>query len=789
MCSRRLTFLGGFLITSLVASAAFASDPIRFAPPARYAAGTQPKRLAVADLNGDGKLDVVATSELDQKVYVLLSNGDGTFQPAVGYATANASPMGIVLADFTSDGKIDIALVTANYGGSYPAYIVFPGNGDGTFGTPIVTKNAPYSPIGVRGFDFDKDGRTDLLVQGNGGVSIGYSNGDGTFRTVSLPGGGAPGGDTQWSSTAADLTNSGRFDVIVGTYAGYVVIYRANADGTFQAPSSFRLFDSSYGGVTGVSAADLNEDGYPDLVVMCSNSNVVEVLINNGDGTFHAPIDVWGGSAPVDVLFADFNGDGKADGAFADWNNSQFGGPYDNMGVTVVTGLPGGTLDNQNIQEFDVGNHAGMIAAGDFNGDGRLDIVTVDAQDNAISVLLNGGTTAVSITTSTKSALPGATVTITVTVHPSDSGPAPTGSGVVLISDSSGTTSSFATAPLDATGTATTTTTFPGIVAGSYVYLTALYSGDANRIGSSSDAWAAPVAIGYPVHVNVSVLPSGVIPVGTPPTVAATVTSDYGSPTGTVYFYEDNVRLGKATLNGGSASITAPAATLGTHTFKVLYVRDKAAVSAGFVGASDEVTLSVGPPSPVPNIASPDVNVRVAAGTTTLVSAPAVAMSGSAVTLQVGVSSSYGTPTGSVTFSEDGTPLGTVTLANGATSYIVQNITAGLHNFTVTYGGDNTYLGSQSGSATTWGDFVLSVLRPVRPARDTSAQAASASEQPIPARVFEIHPMKQSPLTWEVLPTITNGGCPPRAEQNETAQQPENKHLHLGCTYVRKNDE
>src|SRR5512141_57258 len=120
------------LFITVSAVTALAADQIRFAPATLYAAGSQPTSVAALDLNGDGKLDIVTANRAEQKVYVLLGNGTGTFQTAVGYATANASPMAVVTADFTGDNKPDVAVVTAAAGGSYSACMVLPGNGDGT---------------------------------------------------------------------------------------------------------------------------------------------------------------------------------------------------------------------------------------------------------------------------------------------------------------------------------------------------------------------------------------------------------------------------------------------------------------------------------------------------------------------------------------------------------------------------------------------------------------------------------------------------------------------------------
>src|SRR5262249_60076682 len=97
--------------------------------------------LAVADLNGDGKLDLVATNGNDNTVSVLLGNGDGTFQTQRTFTTVGSStgqsPNGIAVADVNKDGKPDLVVSCATGPGGSPGISVLLGNGDGTFQTPL----------------------------------------------------------------------------------------------------------------------------------------------------------------------------------------------------------------------------------------------------------------------------------------------------------------------------------------------------------------------------------------------------------------------------------------------------------------------------------------------------------------------------------------------------------------------------------------------------------------------------------------------------------------------------
>ncbi len=604
--------------------------------------------VAIGDVNGDGKQDLVTVQSSDTQVgslSVFLGNGAGSFTrtAASPIATNSDNPSWVGIADFTGDGKPDLAVASfgkSDQNGQNVAgnnMTIFQGDGAGGF-TPIttLTNGLSFIPTAAAIADFDGDGKLDLAA--------------------TVPG-------VPPDSTSPQPNGS-------------VVIWLGNGAGGFSLGNTF---DSGGALPINIQAADLNGDGKPDLVTACAGdpdqannyanfgqNDGVGVLINGGGGSFGPTTQMTAGlKAAFAVAVADFDGDGKTDIAAISYGGNPLNFPHGSVMVYMGNGS-GGFASDPNAP-YDTGTSGGQfLAVGQFDGNSTPDLVAVH-DSNRITTLLNN-TTPAAATTTTLSAAPaspstyGDAVTLTATVT-SGSG---TPTGTVTFLDGAVT---IGTGNLNASGVATYSPTLAQLTAGTHSF-TAKYGGAVGFAASTSSA------VSYTVNrvASTTALTATPNPVtqGSGVTFTATVSSSVGTPTGTVTLWEGATQKGTGTLSNGSVSFLLSTGTwaVGDHQFVAKY-----ADQANWTGSqSAAFTLTVNAPA-------------AADTTTTLGSNANPSTATQAVTFTATVTSGGGTPTGTVTFAIDGVNQSPVTLSGGVATLTTSTLTVGPHTVTAHYDG------------------------------------------------------------------------------------------------------
>jgi hypothetical protein len=686
-----------------------------------YSTGSQPWGIVAADFFRTGPLGLAITNSGDNTITILLPNGGGTFRPGNTISLPGAFPTQLVAADFNGDGKIDLAVLNTCGTG---AGVCFPqaapqgpgtvtillGNGDGTFTlspTTLTTGNVPYAMAAA---DLNGDGFIDLVIanQHDNNLTIFMGNGDGTFTPASA----SPAtGNAPSAIAIGDFNGDGNLDLAVTNSTGNTVSILLNQNCSSLPVTLCAFAPAPASPAVGVnpeaiSTADLNADGFLDLVVANSTGNSVTVLLGDGTGAFHAVVpqgqpDFSTGAAPQAVVLADFNQDGRVDivtsnasgsftflrqagapqlvlttsnpfpfyGLFLTFTvnvSPSFGQPAAPTGtITFLDGTtPIGTVSLSGYQAnfyYPYLNAGAHQVTAVYSGDSNF----VSATSNAVSETVTQAQTTTTLSSNVNTVSYVQPFTLTATIQPQNTG---TATGTVTFFDTSSSTS---------LGSATLANnvaqlTLSKLTPGAHV-IVASYQGDSNFTGSSSPTYTenivqAPTTITVAASQNASLL-------GQTITFTATIQPGAGNTaTGAVIFMDNMSPLGFASVSNNSASFAVSTLTAGTHAITAQY--------------SGDTNFSSSTSSAIPE------TVNQGTVTVTLASGLNPSVYGQAIPLSASVQPVGSTipATGTVTFQEGATVLGVAPVANGAAQLTISSLlAAGMHGFTGRYSGDSNY--------------------------------------------------------------------------------------------------
>lgn len=647
-----------------------------------FFSGNGKQDMAVPDFTGDSSGNNVTVFQQGNS-----NNNMVILQPPTNYL-AHTNAIAATTGDFNGDSNIDIAI--ANNGSNDVSILL--GNGNGTFGAPqnFAVGN---KPVAIAVGDFNGDGLPDLAIANNadGTVTVLLNTTTTNSSTVTFAAGATyPVSVDPLETRAVDVNHDGILDLIVGSDNpnGLNVLLgngsKGKGDGTFQAAQMFVIGNAP----TSVASGDFNADSAPDVVFSNGRGNDITVVLNEGGNAPGLNVNPTSGVGPFTLtatLIPTVPQINVPSGTVTFTDNVLRLGTTTNLSptanVAAGTALTTGITPGVATQSYTLTGGTQVIS-GTYSGDkifnaNTLPNVTINV-GLPVTCVLNSSIEPVFIDQS---------VTYTLTINSTSGTP----SGSVTFTDNGPTVNTTSTATL-ANGVATLPVTYTtGADVGMHI-VRATYLGDSTHQGCTAGPFTEHVIKALTATtISSSLNPSFA---GQAVTFTSVVTSNFGTPVGTVTFLADGIALGPAvTLNASSqAQITTTTLTGGSHVMTAQYAP----------------TDTIHAPSSSPTLIQV---VNKNPSSTALVANPAspgnlLDTSNTPITFTATVTGNTfgGAPGGSVQFFDLNNTLGaavTLTPATATTSTAVFNTASntlgtGAHLITAVYSGSGAYLGSTS---------------------------------------------------------------------------------------------
>ncbi len=330
-----------------------------------FGSSINPSYIAVGDFNKDGNLDVVTCGQTNSEISLHLGDGNGNLGTATNFPTGN-TPRGVAVGDFNNDGNPDVIVSCT---GALRQVYIFLGSGDGNFAAPVIIDitNVNYVTTG----HFNSDTHLDFAVSAGGTVQPWFGNGTGNTFT---PGTAVTGFNIGQPVKAHDLDGDGDLDLSSGN--AYTI---NDGNGNFAARIGLAQTGSE------LTAADLNNDGFPDLVTSDNSMNYqnVRVFLGDGTGNFALLAKFETNISPRSIQVVDVNDDGFLD-AIGISNVAAM------HSVDILLGDGTGYFSNA-ITKFPTAPDPRDMVLDDFNLDGISDVAISHTAGNFFAVYLGTG--------------------------------------------------------------------------------------------------------------------------------------------------------------------------------------------------------------------------------------------------------------------------------------------------------------------------------------------------------------------------------------------------------------